>query len=225
MTWQEWHKFLNKQHLRLRRCDSGDVFEPIFPFYKFKKLLKDREWKSQKTVDRAIKKFSAKGRWPALTQEEKYFLKCRLTRAIEIMRLLSWSSDLIEPKGRAGPKCKDRKLTQWLLITSWTIEGSLEWQNSLWDHWVHVIARKAPDRFWEALGIPKPPTPNALLVREIKGHPNQEGYTGPAMREYFCAISLDNGQRYSITMFSDQPPSFEYVKNHYKKHPDAFTSV
>lgn len=132
MTWKEqldWLKTLEQMF-----PDQGPYhFSSPTDDSQARHALEEVEQHSTESVDAAVRDFSKSGRWPVLSNDQKFFLFHRIQFAILItMALLS--SDNYE-KGpilpNPPPSFLIRDQYEWLLIWAWKVPGKYIWMERL----------------------------------------------------------------------------------------------
>ena len=125
-----WPALMDQFSFEYRRLQSAPVI--TFGFAAQPVLnpneLRDEELGCAARVDLLVRDFARTGRWPALDERERYFLRERIRFAYEYASIAQVS--VKRPLGlakRAYLLNEHRRLLEWLLIDVWRESGVVNW--------------------------------------------------------------------------------------------------
>lgn len=127
MTWNSLMDVLAVEFQRLRLKPTGN-FGFFFAAVLDPKELAEEEGQHARRIDRCIRDFSWTGKWPVLSEKERYFLRQRLRFAYEYASIASISVRDPARFAKPGPtRGRDRRIIEHFLISIWRSSGFDNW--------------------------------------------------------------------------------------------------
>jgi hypothetical protein len=228
-TWRDLDHFLKKQFKKFERWEAWKVFVTYDGFESYEKLLWEDSYKLQTKLERHLRVFIATGRWPDLLPTEKYFCRCRILYAVQVLKLLQVPriKERIQPIQEPPSSLSGHDLLVWLLITNWDHFGAHDWHEGLYRTWQRAMKSEKFDtedkerfkQWFKIVHLVAEELSTSVKTKQ-KGHGISKKH-----KMYKCLLTLENGEKYSAWLPSERPPTIEFVREAYRTQSKCFYKI